>query len=84
VFVSKRGAEDEAAGVLTAFEAYGNDYSDGVEKMDVAGTEVYLVGWGGDFYDVIFRKGSTVAGLNNVQGRDRAERMLAQIIPLLD
>lgn len=82
-FVSKRETEENATEIVTAFEGYGNDYGDSVESVTIDGVDVKLVNWGGGFYDAMYRVGNTVAGLNNVEGRDRAERMLEKLVPVL-
>ena len=82
-FVSKRADEAEAADILAQFVTYGSDYADGTEQVEVDGVNVVLTDWGGDFYDVAFHVGATVAGLSNVEGKDLTNSATAELIAKL-
>lgn len=79
-FISKRENVADAAAIYEAFKAYGNDYGDSVELMEVSFTECAFTDWGGGYYDVVAAKGATIVGLTNVEGKENAVTAMTQLL----
>ena len=79
-FISKRADEADATAIYEAFKAYGNDYGESVELQEVGFAEAAFTDWGGEFYDVVAVKNSSIVGLTNVEGKENAVAAMTQLL----
>jgi len=83
VFITKKASDEEASNVLAKYHEYLNDYGDGVERFDVAGVSVSIANLGADFYDAVFQKGNTIAGVSAVKGGDLTRTSAEKLVGIL-
>jgi len=71
VFLSRQDSSDSAETILEKFKDHVSKYGEGVETTTVDGVEVVVCDMG-KYYDVIFRKGSLVAGVTGLEDKNSA------------
>jgi hypothetical protein len=79
-FITKRSDDAEATEIFAEFKTYGGDYAESVVSETIAGQEVALTDWGGDYYDGVVQIGNTIAGIANIEGKDNAVAAMADLI----
>ena len=79
-FISKRDTAEDAASIYNAFNEYGGEYGDSVEKVTINDVEVGLTDWGGGFYDGVAVIGNSVIGVTNVEGKEAATSSMENLI----
>jgi hypothetical protein len=71
VFLSRRDSVETARDVITAYAEHANLYGRNTEQLNINGAELMSFDMGG-IYDVVFQKGTLVAGVTEAQDRDVA------------
>ncbi|MHC4104245.1 MAG: DUF6599 family protein, partial [Planctomycetota bacterium] len=71
VFLSRRDSVETARDVITAYAEHAHLYGRKIEQLNINGVELTSFDMG-DIYDVVFQKGTLVAGVTQVQDRDVA------------
>jgi len=69
VFLSRRDSVETARDVVTAYAEHAHLYGRNIERLNVNGVELLSFDMG-EVYDVVFRKGTLVAGVTEVQEQD--------------
>jgi len=69
VFLSRRNSVETAADAVTAYTEHARLYGENIEQLNINGVELMSFDMG-DIYDVVFQKGTLVAGVTEVEDRD--------------
>jgi hypothetical protein len=69
VFLSRRDSVETAREVIAAYIEHARLYGRSVERLNINGAELISFDMG-DIYDVVFQKGTLVAGVTGAEGRD--------------
>jgi len=69
VFLSRRDSVKTARDAITKYAEYAHLYGRNIEQLNINGVELMSFDMGG-IYDVVFQKGTLVAGVTEVEDRD--------------
>jgi len=69
VFLSRRDSVEAAQDAITAYAEHARLYGQNIEQLNINGVELMSFDMG-DIYDVVFQKGTLVAGVTEVEDED--------------
>ena len=69
VFLSRRDSVENAADAITKYAEHAHLYGENIEQLNINGVELTSFDMG-DIYDVVFQKGTLIAGVTEAQDPD--------------